>query len=96
MASEHIEVETHEHEDRFEAEVTIVASDNTSTQHRVTVSTAAFERLAQGSSLEELVRTSFAFLLEREPKESILREFDLEVIGQYFPEYERVLERRMG
>lgn len=37
----------------------------------------------------DLVEASFAFLLEREPKESILREFDLTVIGRYFPEYEQ-------
>ncbi|HDZ54565.1 MAG TPA: hypothetical protein ENI19_03855 [Candidatus Nealsonbacteria bacterium] len=38
---------------------------------------------------EELVRKSFEFLLEREPKESILREFNLNVISKYFPEYEK-------
>ena len=91
MADERIDIETHEHDDRWEAEVTVVAADNTSTQHRVTVSTETLERLAHGASLDALVRASFGFLLEREPKESILREFDLEVIGQYFPEYEREL-----
>jgi len=34
------------------------------------------------------VRESFRFLLEREPKESILREFDLSVIKRYFPDYD--------
>jgi hypothetical protein len=33
------------------------------------------------------VEASFWFLLEREPKESILRRFDLAVIEQYFPDY---------
>ena len=37
---------------------------------------------------EELARKSFEFLLEREPKESILREFELPAIQKYFPEYE--------
>lgn len=37
----------------------------------------------------DLVRRSFEFLLAREPKESILRSFELPVIGRYFPEYER-------
>jgi hypothetical protein len=36
---------------------------------------------------EELVRASFAFLLEREPASSILRRFRLDVIARYFPEY---------
>ena len=37
---------------------------------------------------EELVRDSFGFLLERESKESILKEFDLAMIKRYFPEYD--------
>jgi hypothetical protein len=35
-------------------------------------------------------------MLEREPRESILREFELPVIGRYFPEYEREIQRRLG
>jgi hypothetical protein len=58
------------------------------TQHRVTVRRATYDAIAAGNvPPEELVRASFRFLLEREPKESILREFDLDVIGRYFPEY---------
>jgi hypothetical protein len=46
-------------------------------------------RLAGGKlSPEELVRRSFEFLLKREPKESVLRRFNIKVISQYFPEYE--------
>ena len=37
------------------------------------------------------VERCFAFLLEREPKESILRRFDVSVIARYFPEFERVI-----
>ena len=49
-------------------------------------------RLAPGADDPvDLVRRSFAFLLEREPKESILRSFDLPVIGRYFPDYERTI-----
>jgi hypothetical protein len=49
----------------------------------------ALARLAPGAaSPEDLVRRSFAFLLRREPKESILRRFDLPLIGRYFPEWE--------
>ncbi len=60
------------------------------TRHEVTVTAADLERLAPGAvSPEDLVRRSIAFLLAREPKESILGRFDLAVIGRYFPEYER-------
>ena len=44
---------------------------------------------------EELIRESFQFLLEREPKESILSRFDLSVISRYFPEYEREIKKRL-
>ena len=42
------------------------------------------------------MKRSFQFLLEREPKESILKQFDLQVIGRYFPEYEREIQRRLA
>jgi len=48
-----------------------------------------------GTDEASLVRESFAFLLEREPATSILREFELTVIGRYFPEYEREIRRRL-
>jgi hypothetical protein len=64
--------------------------------HHVHVARADLPRLAPGASdPEELVRASFAFLLERESNESILREFDLSVIKQYFPEYEREIGHRL-
>ncbi len=46
--------------------------------------------------LERVVRTSFEFLLEREPASSIMSEFSLDVIGRYFPEYDDELPRRLG
>ena len=67
------------------------------TEHRVTLDRATYVRLTGGEvPPEALVRESFGFLLEREPKESILRTFDLPVIGRYFPEYEGEIRRRLG
>jgi hypothetical protein len=48
-----------------------------------------------GVAEEELVRQSFAFLLEREPPTSILRSFSLDVIGRYFPEYPNEMRQRL-
>jgi len=45
-------------------------------------------------SREELVEASFAFLLERETKESILRSLELGVIAQYFPDYPATIAER--
>jgi len=45
--------------------------------------------LKENEKPEEFIKKSFEFLLEREVKTSILRSFNLKVIQQYFPEYER-------
>jgi hypothetical protein len=51
---------------------------------------------ADARDVERLVRATFEFLLEREPKESILRRFDLPVVGRYFPDYPDVIARRLA
>lgn len=62
------------------------------TRHEVTVTDADLARYAPGAADPfDLVRRSFAFLLAREPKTSILRRFDLPVIARYFPEFERTI-----
>lgn len=72
-----------------------VAGSGGSTEHDVTLSSADFERLgANHPSPEDFVRACFEFLLEREPKESILPSFDVSVIGRYFPEFEHVIQGR--
>jgi len=65
-----------------------VREDDSSTDHEVSVSEADLERLARGRSPEAFVRDCFAFLLEREPKETILRSFDVSAIGGYFADFE--------
>lgn len=77
---------------RFEV---TVAGSGSSARYEVTLSSADFARLgANHRSPEDFVRACFAFLLEREPKESILPSFDVSVIGRYFPEFERVISGR--
>lgn len=74
-----------------------VSEGGSQTAHSVTVQPSYHQKLTQGKvSTEELIQKSFEFLLEREPKESILRRFELPVIGRYFPDYERTLRRRLG
>ena len=75
----------------------VTVRNGSETHHRVRVSRADLARLApEASDPVDLVEASFAFLLEREPKESILREFDLTVIGRYFPDYEREVGQRLA
>ena len=66
-----------------------VGDDARATTHEVRVASDVLERLSPGAvEPTALVHASFEFLLEREPRESILRAFDLPVIGRYFPEWE--------
>ncbi len=64
-----------------------VTENGSSTTHEVTASPANLDQLGSGGTPEKLIEASFRFLLDREPKESILRRFDLSVISRYFPEY---------
>ena len=65
------------------------------TVHRVTLPDADRQRLGGGDiPAEQLIEESFRFLLEREPNTSILKTFDLPVIGRYFPEYEGEIRKR--
>ena len=65
------------------------------TTHLVEVPPELVEDLGWGDTdAADLVRESFAFLLEREPPTAIMRRFSLEVIGQYFPEYRAEIRRR--
>ena len=44
---------------------------------------------------EKVVEKSFEFLLEREPKEKILQEFDIVSISHYYPEFIKELEKKL-
>jgi hypothetical protein len=69
-----------------------VEEDASATHHEVTASRADLTRLARGGETPvQLMERCFAFLLEREPKESILRRFDVSVISRYFPDFERTI-----
>jgi hypothetical protein len=73
-----------------------VKEGTSQTEHRVTVKPEDYNRLTGGKvEASELVRRSFEFLLENEPKESILGQFDLSVIGRYFPQFEAEIKRRL-
>ncbi|MBA7664614.1 hypothetical protein ES703_72675 [subsurface metagenome] len=65
-------------------------------QYIVSLDDDYYYLLTQGKiDKEELIRKSFQFLLEREPKESILPKFNLKVIKSYFPEFEKEIVKGM-
>jgi hypothetical protein len=69
----------------------IVREGKYETKHEVTLGRDLLLRLSPSESAEGFVARCFAFLLERESKESILRRFDVSVIGRYFPEFEKTI-----
>jgi hypothetical protein len=69
-----------------------VEEGGSSTTHTVEVDDSYYQKLTGGSmTKKELVEKSFRFLLEREPKESIMSRFDLPTIQRYFSEYESTI-----
>lgn len=76
-----------------EAIFEVTVSNGNQTVHTVKLSEHYYQKLTNGDmTAEELIKRSFDFLLQREPKESILRTFELQVISRYFPEYEEQIK----
>jgi hypothetical protein len=82
--------------DPLEFEV-VVREGNGETRHHVTIARTLCDKLTAGKHTPEAcLDAAFRFLLDREPKESILARFDVTVISRYFPEFERELPRYLG
>jgi len=65
--------------------------------HQVFMSQQTWQRLTGGKyPPERCIDAAFRFLLDREPKEAILGRFDVTLIAQYFPEFERELARYLS
>ncbi len=77
----------------------VVREGGSQTEHRVSFDDEYYSFLTSGIgsdiSKEHVIKASFEFLLEREPKESILSSFDMRVISRYFPEYEGEIRGRI-
>jgi hypothetical protein len=76
--------------------VTVMEGDS-QTEHIVNLNKADHQRLTFGDVKPELlIEKSFEFLLEKEPKEAILSEFDFTIINRYFPDFKREIQKRIG
>jgi hypothetical protein len=76
-----------------------VVDPGSSTDHEVLVDEIDLPPALDGADtpdVERLVAATFDFLLEREPKGSILRRFDLAVVRRYYPDYPAEIARRLG
>jgi hypothetical protein len=75
----------------------VVREGKGESRHQVTMAGATCKRLAGGKHApERLIEAAFSFLLDREPKESILGRFDVTIISRYFPEFERELPKYLA
>jgi len=73
-----------------------VEEESAITKHTVSLDDDYYQKLTgKKIAKEELIEKSFQFLLERESKESILSEFNLRVIKNYFPEYEKEIGNKI-
>lgn len=71
-----------------------VREGTSETRHRVSMSKSTYEKLTYGKVRpERCVRAAFEYLLDREPKEAILRNFDITIISKYFPGFETEFNR---
>ena len=76
-------------DDGWTCDVTLREGGVVISRHRVRVWAPDLGRSTSGATEpDELVKASFAFLLEREAPKMILRSFDLTDIARYFPEYD--------
>ena len=67
--------------------VVYVKSDEES-KHTVIFEDNYYLRFNKNKSKREIIKESFEFLLKRDPNTKILKNFNLNIINNYFPEYE--------
>ena len=67
--------------------------NSVNSNHIVTLNDYIHHEMTKGfKSKKELILYSFEFLLERENNTSILSNFNLEIIQNYFPEYKNEIQ----
>jgi hypothetical protein len=80
------------HRSRAQTFDVVVGDAQSESRHLVTVSAEDAARFVKlGADPARAVEAAMAFLLDREPKESILGAFDISVIRRYFPEFDEAL-----
>lgn len=80
---------------RYLVEITESDGSGSKTSHQVAMGKDYYLDVTERGRIvpEEFIKKSFEFLLEREPKDSILRQFDITEINDYFPEYEKEIRK---
>jgi len=71
----------------------IISEKDSQSRHRVSLNKADYQHLTDGDvKPEKLIRKAFEYLLSKEPKERILKEFDFTLIGRYFPNFTKEIK----
>ena len=74
---------------KYYVEITESEGSGSKTVHEVTMDKEYYQEMSDEIILpEEFVKRSIDFLLKRENKDSILKEFNIRQISNYFTEYE--------
>ena len=72
----------------------VTVNKQSTTEHLVLLNDNFYQSITNGKiTRKDLIIKSFEFLLLRESNQSILKEFNLEVINQYFPEYNNEIKK---
>jgi len=78
----------------YHVEVTESDGSGSQTRHKVSMDKEYYEKISTGIiGPEDFIKKSFEFLLRRGDKDSILKEFNLKQIREYFPEYETEIRK---
>jgi hypothetical protein len=80
----------------YNVEITESNGSGSQTRHKVTMDKEFYAKISNGIvGPEDFVKKSFQFLLKRENKDSILRQFNVKQIREYFPEYENEIKKML-
>ena len=83
---------------RYHVEITESDGSGSKTTHQVVIGKDYYMNLTERgrTSPEEFIKKSFEFLLDRESRDSILQQFDIAQINDYFPEYETEIKKALN
>lgn len=81
---------------KYYIEITESDGSGSKTVHEVTIDREFYQKISNEIILpEEFIKRSIDFLLKRENKDSILKEFNIRQISDYFPEYKDEIRREI-
>lgn len=75
--------------------VSLIEDSGLSSVYNVSMDKDFILRVGAHYQPEKVVQKSFEFLLEKEPKERILQEFDISVISHSYPDFLTSLQQKM-